>query len=163
MSFVFCCAVKTWKKISQIISSHDTGTILSREYKIKPQTPEGILQDLYWQGLGRRLLQSFAMWCLWCDAENASGYSLWCQEGILMEWWLSSTAADSRWISSPALGIEHLSFWCNFNPQIFAGFRSYPPMCPCLRPSCVVTHSFSHSVCFLCDFLSAPHLMASNC
>lgn len=86
--------------------------------------PERILQDLYWQGLGWRLLQSFAVWCLRCDAEMASGYSLWCQERILMEWWLSSMAADSRWVSSPALGIEHLSFWCNFNPRNFVGIRS---------------------------------------
>lgn len=96
--------------------------------------PERILQDLYWQGLGWRLLQSFAVWCSRCDAEMASGYSLWCQERILMEWWLSSAAADSRWVSSPAPGIEHLSFWCNFNPQNFVGIRSEA------RPRATVGH-----------------------
>lgn len=64
-----------------------------------------------------------------CDAEMASGYSLWCQERILMEWRLSSMATDSRWVSSPVPGFEHLRFWCNFNPQIFVGIHPEVPPC----------------------------------
>lgn len=136
-----CLHCKNWIRGFPNIFAHDgTGMLPScRRLRIKlngkcQRGSHKICIDKVWaEGYFKALLYDV----LRCDAEMASGYSLWCQERILMEWRLSSMATDSRRVSSAAPGIEHLRFWCNFNPQIFVGIH------PEAQPRATVGHHVS--------------------